>query len=94
MRVNNNNNKNNNINNKNNKNKKRNKKNMIKRKKKKRQNAGEGCMLESRLAAWSPAAPSVTGASNFRCIIRNREVVENKKEIQILPYALVVFRVF
>lgn len=36
-------------------------------------------MLESRLAAWSPAAPSVTGASNFRCIIRNREVVEKRK---------------
>lgn len=35
-------------------------------------------MLESRLAAWSPAAPSVTGASNFRCIIRNREVVEKR----------------
>lgn len=44
-----------------------------KERKKKTKTPKEVCTMESRLAAWSPAAPSVTGASNFRCIKDKRE---------------------
>lgn len=53
----------------------------------------KSCILESRSTAWSPAAPSVTGASNFRCIKKKR-VKARKKKIQILSNPLVVFRMF